>query len=422
MPKLTSGVPSYRRHKQSGQAIVTLNGRDFLLGPHDSEASHTKYNRLIAEWLANNRQPVTSVQNDLTIADLAARYWRFVARYYVKNGRATDEQGCIRAALRPLLKLYQNELAANFGPVALRAVRDQMIAANWARQTVNKNVDRICRMFRWATSEELLPIETYQRLVTLPRLRKGRCEAKEALPVRPVDDATVAATLPHLSDVVADMVRFQRFTGCRPAEVCGVRPCDIDRSGEIWAYVPQEHKTEHHDRQRVILIGPRAQQILLRYLARDAEAYCFSPSDSEAKRLAARHAARRVPLNYGNKPKPKWQRVLGSRYTTDSYRHAISRACDKAFPPTGELEQRDGELVTEWLARLSKDERARLAKWRAAHRWAPNQLRHASGTEIRAKFGVEASRVILGHREISTTEIYSERDLNLAARIAREVG
>lgn len=164
MPKLTSGVPSYRRHKQSGQAIVTLNGRDFLLGPHDTETSHTKYNRLIAEWLANNRQPFTSVQNDLTIADLTARYWRFVAQYYVKNGRPTDEQGCIRAALRPLLKLYENELALSFGPVSLRAVRDRMIAANWARQTINKNVDRIRRMYRWATSEELLPIETYQRL------------------------------------------------------------------------------------------------------------------------------------------------------------------------------------------------------------------------------------------------------------------
>ncbi len=25
------------------------------------------------------------------------------------------------------------------------------------------------------------------------------------------------------------MVRFQRFTGCRPNEVCIIRPCDVDR-------------------------------------------------------------------------------------------------------------------------------------------------------------------------------------------------
>ena len=29
MPRLTSSSPKYRRHKSSGQAIVTLNGRDF---------------------------------------------------------------------------------------------------------------------------------------------------------------------------------------------------------------------------------------------------------------------------------------------------------------------------------------------------------------------------------------------------------
>jgi hypothetical protein len=32
MPRLRTGVPKYRKHKQSGQAIVTLNGRDYLLG------------------------------------------------------------------------------------------------------------------------------------------------------------------------------------------------------------------------------------------------------------------------------------------------------------------------------------------------------------------------------------------------------
>ena len=40
MPKLAPNqVPSYRRHKQSGQAIVSLSGRDFLLGPYGSAAS-----------------------------------------------------------------------------------------------------------------------------------------------------------------------------------------------------------------------------------------------------------------------------------------------------------------------------------------------------------------------------------------------
>ena len=36
-------VPSYRLHKASGQAVVTLCGRDLYLGPHGSPESRSKY-------------------------------------------------------------------------------------------------------------------------------------------------------------------------------------------------------------------------------------------------------------------------------------------------------------------------------------------------------------------------------------------
>ncbi len=42
MPKLKENqLPSYRLHKQSGQAIVTLSGRDHLLGSRDRTDAHT---------------------------------------------------------------------------------------------------------------------------------------------------------------------------------------------------------------------------------------------------------------------------------------------------------------------------------------------------------------------------------------------
>ena len=40
MPKLINAVPKYRKHKASGQAIITLCGRDFYLGPHGSKTSN----------------------------------------------------------------------------------------------------------------------------------------------------------------------------------------------------------------------------------------------------------------------------------------------------------------------------------------------------------------------------------------------
>jgi hypothetical protein len=57
MPKLKdSQVPSYRLHKQSGQAVVTLSGKDHLLGKHESRESREKYDRLIAEWINAGRR------------------------------------------------------------------------------------------------------------------------------------------------------------------------------------------------------------------------------------------------------------------------------------------------------------------------------------------------------------------------------
>jgi hypothetical protein len=41
---------SYLCHKPSGQALLTLNGKDFCLGVWQSPESHAQYDRLIAEW------------------------------------------------------------------------------------------------------------------------------------------------------------------------------------------------------------------------------------------------------------------------------------------------------------------------------------------------------------------------------------
>src|SRR2546430_2595300 len=98
------------------------------------------------------------------------------------------------------------------------------------------------------------------------------------------------------------MVRLQRLTGCRPEEVCLVRPCDVNASEIVWAYRPESHKTEHHGRERVIFIGPKAQEILRWYLLRDKSMYCFCPAEGEKKRRQLAHERRATPLNYGNAP------------------------------------------------------------------------------------------------------------------------
>src|SRR5262249_10204757 len=150
----------------------------------------------------------------------------------------TAEQDCIKAAIRPLRRLYGRMPAIAFGPVSLKAVRKAMVDSGLARRTINNHVGRIRRMFRWATAEELLPASVYQSLAALPGLQRGRTTARDPGPILPVNDDIIDATLLYLPSVVADMVRFQRLTGCRPSEVCMVRPGDVDTANKVWQYVP----------------------------------------------------------------------------------------------------------------------------------------------------------------------------------------
>lgn len=425
MPRSANHVPKYSRHKGSGQAVVTIRGKDHYLGPYGTKASHLEYDRLILEWLAAGRPTADPEAEALKVKDAVLAFWKFAKKHYRKDGEPTGTAENYKPALRLLRHYYGNTLAAEFGPKSLKALRQKMMLQGNSRRYINDNIDRIRRMFRWAASEELIPASIPTALATVESLPKGRSEARETEPIAAVDDATVDVTVPYLPTVVADMVCFQRLTGARPGEVCILRPCDVDRSGEVWLYRPASHKTEHHDKQRVICIGPRAQEVLRPYLLRESSAYCFSPAESERKRNVARREARQTPITpsqAARRPKRDSKRTPKNRYSNDSYRRAIDRACDLAFPPPPALARQEGESAKQWSERLTDKQREQLKSWRAANRWAPNQLRHAAGTEIRKRFGLEGAQVALGHSKANVTEIYAERDLSKAIEIARQVG
>lgn len=406
MPRLTNSLPKYRKHKASGQAFVELNGRRHYLGPHGTQASKREYDRLVAEWLQHGRQLTVGPQGELlTVVELIVAYVHHARGYYRKDGKPTSEVEAIRLSLRPVKELYGRHPCVEFGPTALKVVRQKMMDEGLSRKLINQRIGRVKRMFKWGAESELIPASIRQALEMVEGLKCGRTEARETAPIKPVDDSVVDATLPHLPGVVADMVRLQRLTGMRPVELCILRPMDLDRSSAVWSYRPASHKTQHHGKDRVIFIGPQAQAILLRYLARDPAAHCFRPCDSEAKRLAARNAARKVPLSCGNRRgtnrvrSPK--RMAGNCYTTHSFYVAVRRACDKAFPaPKG----------------------ADKKEWHRAHRWTPLQLRHAAATEIRKNFGLEAAQVALGHSQANVTQVYAERDMQKAANVALAIG
>ncbi len=288
----TPKIPSYRLHKPTGLAVVRLNGRDFYLGKHSTPESRSEYERLIAEWLSNHRQLPGGARKvdiegaSLTINELFLAYWRFAERYYRKNGRMTDECYGIKAAMRPLKRLYGRQRAPDFGPLALKTVRQAMIDSGHSRVYINDNVNRIKRMLSWGVAEELVPPSVHHGLQAVRGLKRGRSAARETEPVKPVPAEYVDAVRPFVSRQVWAMIELQQITGMRSGEVVIMRACDIDTVGDVWLYRPPIHKTEHHDHERVIELGPRSQATIQPFLKRGLGAYLFSPAEAVAEHRA----------------------------------------------------------------------------------------------------------------------------------------
>jgi len=395
--------PSYRLHKARRCAVVTIDGRNHYLGPYDSPESHEAYARLIAEWRsrpASNAQTaaatISASPDPLTISKLILTYWEFAKTYYQRDGKPTKELPCMRDALRPLRRLYGSTPACEFGPKALKAVRQSMVDQGLCRTLINRRVNRIRRLFKWAVAEELVSPTVLHGLQSLEPLRFGRSAAPEREPVKPVPDAWVDRTLPYVSRQVRAMIELQRLTGMRPQDVCHLRACDIDMSGDVWIYEPHDHKTSWRGHRRLIPLGPQAQTVVCEFLQLDTTRHLFSPSDAEAERNSTRRANRKskmTPSQSRRTPKPNPKRAKRDRYDTDSYRRAIEYGIAKA--------KKNGVSIPHWF---------------------PLQLRHSKGTEVRRRFGLEAAQVVLGHKHAAVTEVYAEKNLELAIEVARQTG
>jgi integrase len=415
-----SHVPSYRKHKQSGQAIVTLpdgtgGRRDVLLGKFGTKKSRVEYARIIGEWEAGGRSPGASLAKpkDLTINELAFHFMRHAAQHYRRpDGTRTNEFNDYKLTLRPLTRVYGDTFACNFGPLALKAVQRSFADGNWmtdkerarwskkgwpigcCRGVVNQRVGRIRNIFRWGVENELVPATVLFALKAVRGLQLGRTDARETEPIRPVPVDQVYKILPFLRPQVAAMVQLQLLTGMRPGELVVMRAIDIDTTGKVWLYRPGSdqgahgaHKTAHHGFSRVIPIGPRGQEIVKRFLKPDLYAYLFCAWEAVVSLRAEQRARRKTKVQPSQqnrkKRRPKWK-----HYRVGSYGLAIARACEKAGVP----------------------------------HWHPHQLRHTKATEIRREAGLDAARAVLGHRSPRITEVYAELDAGKAAEIMERLG
>ncbi len=254
---------------------------------------------------------------------------RMNSRSCAEEGQTTRELGNLRVALRTLRGLYGGSKACEFGPRALKAVREALVNSGHSRGYVNQNVGRIRRVFRWGAAEELVPASVHHSLQAVEGLKRGRTAAPETEPVRPIDDAQVDAIESLVSRQVWALIQLQRFSGARPGEFLRLRPCDVDRSSGVWVYTPRRHKTQHHGHARRVLLGPRSQEVLEPFLrGRLPASFCFSPREAEEERRAEQHAQRTTPLSCGNRPgsnRKKKPSKTPNEHSNRSSRSSITR-------------------------------------------------------------------------------------------------
>ena len=125
------------------------------------------------------------------------------------------------------------------------------------------------------------------------------------------------------------------------------------------------------DRGKVIVLGPKAQEVLWRWLDRDPESCCFVPAET----LAWHHRwlRRRVPSRDRTGEGEARDRRLapGRRSIRHSYRKAVRWVCRRAGIPV----------------------------------WSLRQLRHTRATLTRHVYGLEADETVLGHADTKITDI-----------------
>lgn len=356
-------LPAYRHHKPSGQARIRWQGREIYLGTFESPESRQRYAELLTKIVTGatldidtaarrTRKKTSNDDGGLSINELCVLFLKHAEKHYRKDGKLTSEYDLLTLAIEPLKELFGMTSVEQFGPLALKAVREAMVEKGWTRGTVNAEIGRIRRVFRFAVENELLKDATVlQKLEAVSPLLAGRTDAPDNEPRQAVPQKQIDAVKTLVSERCRDLIDLQLCTGARPGELLNLTSGMIDRSGDVWTAELREHKTKHRGKVRRLAFGAKSQLILRKYLLADPDARLF-------------------PLR------------------GDSYRHAISRACEQLKLP----------------------------------RWTPHWLRHNVATRVRDEFGIEAAQAMAGHSSPLMTAHYASKMDGLAAKVAASIG
>lgn len=340
-------IPKYGHHKASDQAIVFINKKAHYLGKHNSKESIEKYNRLVSRYLAGVMHP----DKEFVIAYLCESFIKHAFPDYSKR-----EQSKFKSCIKQLCKNYINCNVDEFKPIDLEIVRNQMIDEGWTRQYINEMVRRIKVIFKHGVRHEIANVNTWKALDSITHIKAGKTSAREYRDIQPADMNLVNQVMNIATQSIKSMIRVQLLTGMRPIEICDMKWLELSSVRDVMIYKPESHKTMHHGLSRTIYICNDAEQII-ESQPRTSD-HVFVPERTRQDRFGN-------PINY---------------YQRKNYSNQIKKLCKQ-------INGEDGE------------------------RFTPNQLRHNFATNIRSQFDAETAQVLLGHSNLSTTEIYAEKDM-----------
>lgn len=361
--------PPYLHHKGIGQAYCTLGGKQILLGKHGSKESRAAYKRVIDAWLRDAERPTeTNVKPGCTLAELIHAHALHAQTYYVKaDGSPTSMQAMFRLFLKPIRAQWGKMHADEFRPSCLREYRDQMVKDGYGRTTINAAMTAVKTLFKWGAAEGLIEPETHMMLRSVPGLLKGRTPAPDYPAVRAASVLSIFRIRNVVLPKYRTIIRLQQLCGARPGEVCAMRASEINRQGivnldgrrikldGVWIFQPSQYKQLHKGIDVAYVLGPKAQR-LLDHLMRSGKTKEFLFES---------------PKNPGHP------------ITLEAYRDAL----EKAFEKTG------------------------------AEPFTPNQIRHLFLTSMERQHGLKLASEAVGHRAVSTTQIYVDAE-NRLRRVA----
>lgn len=346
MPKKPH-IPQLVHHKPSGHGRVRLDGKDVYLGPYGTDECEEAYRRAIAEWLETGEAPGPKpARAGMTVNELLLKFLNYAETYYVKDGELTDEFDCYRSAIGPLKSLYGTTRAADFGPLALKQVREQYVEKGWCRGYVNRSTSRIKRIFRWGCENEMVPASVVTALACVAGLKPGRTAAPDYEPRRAVPDDQLKALKEAITTQRSkDLVELQLLTAARPGELLSLTTAMLDRSGDVWVADLSSHKTRHHGKARRLYFGPKCQLILRRYLDDEQPDRRLFSYTLGAYRKAVKKAS-------GDKITPHVLRHTAATRLEDQFGREVSNAfCGHASLSMTDLYTRDAQEKAKRAAR-----------------------------------------------------------------------